>query len=103
MHTNTTITHEQRDNACITGCRLKTSLLPLENTLSPPPDPVGPLTLIQTNISGQLSSDFTCSVPRMYSDDRLSHPQPVVFLFKYEDANSHNVSYVWMVSKCFEN
>ena len=74
----------------------------LQSALSqdPPRDPIGPPSLVPLrgpdNI-GQFSVDLSTAAPQ-HSNSEVVDLSTVVFLFKIEEMDSHNISYNWTVS-----
>ena len=67
-----------------------------------PPAPQGPPWLIPvqgSEIAGQFIVDLSGAIPQHGSCESTieNAAQPVVFLFKFEDVNSHNISFNWTV------
>ena len=74
-----------------------------------PHDPIGPPLLTpvtNTERAGLFTVDLSDAAPQPMEgsggrDSMISPTQspipPVVFLFKIEERNSHNISYIWMV------
>ena len=74
-----------------------------------PHDPIGPPLLTpvtNTERAGLFMVDLSDAAPQPMEgsgggDSMISPTQspipPVVFLFKIEERNSHNISYIWMV------
>ena len=75
-----------------------------------PHDPIGPPLLIPvmtTEGAGLFTVDLSDAVPQPREGsgggDGVSPTEPeippVVFLFRFEERSSHNISYIWMVRK----
>ena len=67
-----------------------------------PPAPEGPPWLIpvqDSEIAGQFIIDLSGTIPQRHTCESTveNAAQPVVFLFKFEDMNSHNISFNWTV------
>ena len=87
----------QPQNPCIVGCTLGNQLQSLMTDI--PHNPVGPPSLIQGDGDGRYTVDLSDAVPDIV-DGRTSTQTafPVVaFLFRLEEVNSHDVSFIWMV------
>ena len=84
-------------------------LLEKLNQSRAPPAPVGPPLLIpvQTEsgrvLAGQFTVDLSGAVPQLENcesanENDITMVSAVAFLFKFEDVDSHNVSFNWTVS-----
>ena len=65
-----------------------------------PLDPGGPPILIKQQNPGKFNIDLSCSVPQHNVSeivDRRTQPS-VAFLFRFEEVNSHDVFFEWIVS-----
>ena len=67
-----------------------------------PPAPEGPPWLIpvrDSEIAGQFIADLSGAIPQHHSCESTieNATQPVAFLFKFEDVDSHNISFNWTV------
>ena len=64
-----------------------------------PPAPEGPPWLIPVQGFGQFIADLSGAIPHHHSCESTTENAtlPVVFLFKFEDMNSHNISFNWTV------
>ena len=66
------------------------------------PAPEGPPWLIpvqDSEIAGQFIVDLSGAIPQHRSCESATEnaTQPVVFLFKFEDIHSYNISFNWIV------
>jgi hypothetical protein len=75
-----------------------------ENSSQVPPAPQGPPWLIpmqdsESVIAGQFIIDLSGAIPQHHSCESTieNATRPVVFLFKFEDVNSNNISFNWTV------
>ena len=66
-----------------------------------PHAPEGPPWLIpvqDSEIAGQFIVDLSGAIPQHHSCESIENATlPVVFLFKFEDMHSHNISFNWTV------
>lgn len=92
-----TVTLQHR-NPCLVGCTLEDMLHSLAIDSELPRNPLGPPSLNQGD-GGQYIVDLSVSaqdfVPEQVSN-RTEFPE-VVFLFRIEEVNTHNFTFIWMV------
>ena len=94
LHTLLCICFLQPGNPCLEGCRITLST----SISSSPASPIGTPSIEQSGPTGQFIVNFSNITYDLQNVNSSSpDPLPVVLLFKLEDVESHNVSFVWMV------
>ena len=84
---------------CRSGCAVEINI-PDGAVERPPPDPTGPPRLTLDRRVGQYSIDLSGAAPRPQEGEAVNRTSMnVIFLLRFEEAMSHNVSYMWVVSK----
>ena len=64
-----------------------------------PPDPIGPPKFVRGKNPGEFTVDLSDAAPKP-EVGQVINSEPVAFLFQFEDVNSRDIFFNWIVSLC---